>query len=65
MKLAKHFFEANKKINETVSSKISNGEINPETMMSQMMNMMPMMNENPLFKNMMNNENLKNIVNDE
>ena len=60
-----NFMDMFKKINETVSSKISNGEINPETMMSQMMNMMPMMNENPLFKNMMNNENLKNIVNDE
>lgn len=60
-----NFMDMFKKINETVSSKISNGEINPETMMSQMMNMMPMMNENPLFKNMMNNENLKNIGNDE
>ena len=57
-----NFMNMFQKINESVTEKISSGEINPENMMGQMSNILPMMNENPFFKNIINSEEVKNIV---
>tara|TARA_R110002074_G_scaffold146791_4_gene296870 strand:- start:2675 stop:3529 length:855 start_codon:yes stop_codon:yes gene_type:complete len=57
-----NFMDMFKKINESVTQKITNGEINPENMMGQMANILPMMNENPFFNNIINSDEVKNIV---